>query len=184
MTAEYAQSVGVPYKITAAFVGVAPNEIELADYISGTQTKVAIMNSYRGFMEVLNVMVAIFALGAVALGVVVLYNLGVMSYVERYRELSTLKVVGFNDKRIGRILISQNIWLTALGVIIGLPLGAGTLQILIATLAGEYELKMRLGALTYCVSILLTFAVSLVVGLFVARKNKKINMVEALKGAD
>lgn len=184
MTADYAQSVGISYKITSAFVGVSPNEIELSDYISGTQTKEAIMNSYRGFMEVLNIMVVIFALGAVVLGVVVLYNLGVMSYVERYRELSTLKVVGFNDKRIGRILISQNIWLTALGIIIGLPLGAGTLQLLIATLAGEYELKMMLGAFTYCVSILLTFTVSLVVGLFVARKNKKINMVEALKGAD
>ena len=70
------------------------------------------------------------------------------------------------------------------GIIIGLPAGVGVLHLLLALLASEYELKMILGALTYCVSILLTFGVSLVVGLLVARKNKKINMVEALKGVE
>ena len=58
------------------------------------------------------------------------------------------------------------------------------LNLLIATLAGEYELQATLGVLTYSVSILLTFGVSLIVGVFVARKNKKIDMVEALKGAE
>lgn len=48
----------------------------------------------------------------------------------------------------------------------------------------QYELKMIIGALTYCVSLLLTFGVSLIVGLLVSRKNKKINMVEALKCAE
>ena len=51
-------------------------------------------------------------------------------------------------------------------------------------LAGEYEMKLMLGPLTYSVSVLLTFRVSLLVGLMVARKNKKIDMVEALKGTE
>ena len=41
-----------------------------------------------------------------------------------------------------------------------------------------------LGALTYCVSILVTFGMSLLVGGLIAIKNRKINMVEALKGAE
>lgn len=92
--------------------------------------------------------------------------------------------MGFKNKHIGRILISQNIWLTVTGIIVGLPAGVGVLQLLLTMLANEYELKMALGALTYCVSIFLTFGVSLIVGLLVAGKNKKINMVEALKGAE
>ena len=135
-------------------------------------------------MEVMNTMVLMFVLAAVVLGVVVLYNLGIMSYTERSRELATLKVVGFKNKHIGRILIGQNIWLTIAGIIIGLPAGVGVLYLLITLLASEYELKLAIGALTYCVSILLTFGVSMLVSLFVARKNKKINMVEALKGAE
>ena len=84
-----------------------------------------------------------------------LYNLGIMSYVERSRELATLKVLGFRNKNIGKLLISQNIWLTVIGVIIGLPAGVGVLEWLLAALAGEYELKLMLGPMTYCVSVLL-----------------------------
>lgn len=58
------------------------------------------------------------------------------------------------------------------------------MQLLITMLASEYELKLTLGALTYLVSILLTFGVSLIVGVLIAKKNQKINMVEALKGVE
>ncbi len=152
--------------------------------MSGTQSKSAIMDSYEDFIEILNIMVWLFILAAVILGIVVLYNLGVMSYIERYNELATLKVIGFKDKHIGNILIGQNIWLTLLGIFIGLPAGVGILHLIITLLASEYELKLTLGALTYCVSILLTFGVSTIVSFFVAHKNKKINMVEALKCAE
>lgn len=184
MTCEYADSVGLPYHYSSVFTDVAQSDIVLSSMISGTQTKSAIMESYDSFMELMNTMVAILVIAAVVLGIVVLYNLGVMSYVERYRELATLKVVGFKDKRIGRILISQNVWLTIVGVLLGLPAGVGVLYGLLISLGSEYELKMVIGVITYLVSILVTFGVSLVVGLFVAKKNKKIDMVEALKGAE
>ena len=48
-------------------------------------------------------------------------------------------------------------------------------------LASEYEMKLTLGPATYLVSIVLTFGVSLAVGLMVARKNRNIDMVAALK---
>ena len=132
----------------------------------------------------MDTMVLILVLAAVILGIVVLYNLGVMSYVERYREFATLKVLGFRDKSIGKLLVSQNLWLTLIGVIMGMPAGVGVLQWLLSALASEYELKLMLGPLTYTVSVLLTFGTSLAVGLAVARKNRKIDMVEALKNAE
>ena len=45
-------------------------------------------------------------------------------------------------------------------------------------------MKLVLGWMTYVVSIALTFGVSLLVGFMIAGKNKKIDMVEALKGAE
>lgn len=184
MTDVYAQKAGIPYQITSVYTDKEQAEISDASFISGKQSKAAIMESYDSFMEIMDIMVAVFVVGAVVLGTVVLYNLGVMSYVERSRELATLKVVGFRDRHIGRILISQNIWLTVIGVLVGLPGGVAVLQLLVTSLVSEYELKLTLGVLTYSVSILLTFGVSLVVGLFVAKKNKQIDMVEALKGAE
>ena len=122
--------------------------------------------------------------GAILLGAVVLYNFGIMSYTERYREMATLKVVGFKDKKIGRLLIDQNMWLSPTGVVIGIPLGILTLDYLLKTLAGEYEMSLTVSAVAYIISVMLTFGMSLPVSLLVARKNKKIDMVEALKGAE
>ena len=51
-------------------------------------------------------------------------------------------------------------------------------------LSFQYELKVSVGLLTYAVSILLTFGTSLAVGWMVTGKNRKIDMVEALKGAE
>lgn len=184
MTDAYADRMGVEYHIGSVYTDEASENIENSAVISGKQDKEMIMDTYDTFMEIMNFMVLIFVLAAIVLGTVVLYNLGVMSYVERHRELATLKVLGFRDKHIGRLLISQNIWLTVIGVLIGLPAGVGVLYVLVTSLVSEYELSLTLGALTYSVSILLTFGVSLVVGWMVAGKNKKINMVEALKGAE
>lgn len=110
-----------------------------------------------------------------------LYDLGAMSYVERRRELATLKVLGFRDNVLGRLLTEQNLFLTLLGVLIGLPCGACVLQILITALCSEYELSLTVSALTCAASLLLCLGVSLAVSLAVARKNKRLNMTEALK---
>ena len=184
MTDTYADSLGIDYHIGAIYTDVPSEDIANDPLISGKQDKDTIMATYDTFMEIMNFMVLIFVAAAIILGTVVLYNLGVMSYVERHRELATLKVLGFRDKHIGKLLISQNVWLTVIGVLIGLPAGVGVLYVLITSLVSEYELSLTLGVLTYSVSILLTFGVSLVVGWMVARKNKKIDMVEALKGAE
>lgn len=148
------------------------------------KSKQSILDSFDKFMELMNAMIFLLAVAAVVQGLVVLYNLGVMSYTERYREMATLKVVGFRDRLIGRILIGQNLWLTVLGVLIGLPAGVGVLKYLLTALASEYEMKLTLGPLTYGISIVLTFGVSLLVGWMIARKTRSIDMVEALKGVD
>jgi ABC-type antimicrobial peptide transport system permease subunit len=45
----------------------------------------------------------------------------------------------------------------------------------------EYEMSVYAGPLTYLSSTLITFITSMLVGILVIRKNKKISMVEALK---
>lgn len=184
MTDALADELGIDYSISSIYTDKKTGEIKSNDLISGKQDKAQLMETFNSFVQIMDSMVVILVVAAVILGIVVLYNLGIMSYVERSRELATLKVLGFKNRTIGKLLISQNIWLTVIGVIIGLPAGVGVLQWLLAALAGEYEMKLMLGVLTYGVSILLTFGVSLLVGLMVARKNKKIDMVEALKGAE
>ncbi|MBR2764424.1 MAG: FtsX-like permease family protein [Blautia sp.] len=175
----YADSIGLDYKINTIFTN--ETDIPSDEHILNVQTRKAIMDSFDSFLELMVVMIVLLVLAAVILSLVVLYNLGIMSYTERYREMATLKVVGFKDSRIARLLITQNLWLTVLGILLGLPAGYATLRYLLDALASEYEMKLVIGPVTYLVSILLTFGVSFVVGLMVARKNRHIDMVAALK---
>lgn len=183
MSDVYAEKIGYEYRITSVYTDAPINDVAASPVVSSKQAKDTVMATYETFMRLMNLMVAILIIAAIVLGIVVLYNLGVMSYLERKRELSTLKVLGFRDKSIGKLLISQNIWLTLSGAIIGLPGGVATLKILIVALCGEYELSLFVSAFSYIASVLITFAVSLAVGVIVARKNKRIDMVEALKFA-
>ena len=187
ITNAYAEACGVTgYKTDSLYTSAVKNVL-LDDELTKNfeiQDKQSIVESFETFTSLLNLSVTVLIAAAIVLGVVVLYNLGVMSYTERYREMATLKVVGFKDKKIAGLLIGQNMWVTVIGVILGLPLAAGTLGYLVKELASEYEMRVVMGRKTFVISTLLTFCVSLVVSLFVAKKNKKIDMVEALKGAE
>ena len=179
MTADYADRAGISYTIGTVFTD--REDVPSGRHVLNVQSKKSIMDSFDTFMELMDKMVWLLVIAAVVLGIVVLYNLGIMSYTERYREMATLKVVGFKDSRIGRLLIGQNMWLTVIGILIGIPAGVGVLQYLLTALASEYELKLMLGPATWLISVLLTFGVSLAVGLMISRKNRKIDMVAALK---
>ena len=181
---KYAEKIGLDIKADSIYTSTEKADIKAESAIKSVQSKQMIIDSFDTFNEIMNMMVAVLIVAATVLGIVVLYNLGVMSYTERYREMATLKVVGFRNRKIGKLLISQNMWVTVIGVIVGIPAGIGTLSFLVTQLASEYEMRISVSVLSIAVSAVLTFAVSMLVSLMVARKNKKIDMVEALKGAE
>lgn len=184
VTASYADTLKIPYTFSSLYTAVEKQDIAADDAIKSIQSKQMIMDSFDVFTEIMNLMISLMVIVAMILGIVVLYNLGVMSYTERYREMATLKVLGFRDKKIGALLIDQNLWVTLLGILIGIPAGRAALQYLLKKLAGEYEMNMAIYPASYLISIVLTFGVSLLVSIMVSRKNKKIDMVEALKGTE
>lgn len=184
ISTDYAKTLDIPFKTDSVYTDTKKADIKSEECISAVQSKQAIIDSFDTFMDIMYMMIAILIIAAAVLGIVVLYNLGIMSYTERYREMATLKVVGFRDKKIGKLLIGQNMWVTLVGAILGIPLGIALLDYLLVTMASEYELKLAIGPLTYITGLVLTFGVSLSVSRAVARKNRKIDMVEALKGAE
>ena len=95
-------------------------------------------------------------------------------------QIGTLKALGFRDRQIIRHYAG---YAATVGVI-GLAGGVAALDYLLQSMAGESEMHLATGPVTYCVSFLLTCGVSVLVSLLVARKNRKINMVEALKGTE
>ncbi len=129
-------------------------------------------------------MVSILIFFAVLLAIVVLYNLGILSFTEIEREIATLKVLGFKTGDLRKLLLTQNILFTAIGFILGIPLGF-YLMTLMMDAAGEslyYIPSLTLGNII--LSGVITFAVSIVVNLLFSSKIKNLNMVEALKDVE
>lgn len=135
-------------------------------------------------LDIMGMIIDILVLAAVLLGVIVLYNLGVLSYVEKTRQIATLKVLGFSTGRIRRILHQQSVWITSAGILVGLPAGYVLLRILCDSLSDSEDLYPLITMPSYCVTILGTFAVSFLVNFMLSGKVKTIDMVDALKGVE
>lgn len=177
-----ADDLGINYKIKVIYTD--STNIASSEFISATQTKNKVFDSVENMMQVLDEMIILIVIAAIIISIVVLYNLGIMSFIERKREFSTLKVVGFKNKIIGKISIAQNTWLTIISIIISIPISYFTLSLIIGMVGKEYEMRTVAGPITYICSIVITFAVSMLVSLLVIRKNKTISMVEALKESE
>ena len=119
---------------------------------------------------------------AVILGVVIIYNLGVLSFTEKTYQFATLKVLGFRTKQIRGIFIKQSIWITFVSAIIGAPLGYYMTRFIYwMALAENYDMPVSIYSLSYIFGIAGTLLVSITVNYFLSKKVKTINMVESLK---
>ncbi|MGY3779451.1 ABC transporter permease [Isobaculum melis] len=122
---------------------------------------------------------------AVILSVVVLYNLGVLNFTERYREYATLKVLGFRKKEIRGIILRDQ-WLAfLLGGALSLVLIKPVLTLfgtIIST--DESEIFTAISLERIFISFSLILICSLLVGVYINRKVQKIEMTEALKNVD
>ena len=104
--------------------------------------------------------------------------------MEKIREIATLKVLGFPTTRIRWILQQQNLVITGVGVILGMPLGVQLLGIIVDEEDPKYDFFLQTTIYPYIYAFILTFVLSVVINAILSSKVKAINMVEALKGVD
>ncbi len=122
---------------------------------------------------------------AILLAVVVLFNITYMNYKERYRQIATLKVVGFNNVDIAKSLVYETMILVLVGAVIGLLLGF-PLEILILFINRNaiVEFLYTCTWLTYLISALITLGAALVINILLALRIKGVPMVESLKSIE
>ncbi len=133
-------------------------------------------------LESLNYIVLIVLVCAGALAFIVLYNLTNITITERIREIATLKVLGFYAKESDSYVFRENLILTGISTICGIPMGIALLRYVMAQIKiSALYFGCRLAPLSYLWAILLTFVFALAVDFALTFKMKRINMAEALK---
>ena len=141
----------------------------------------SLTDSWDDMMESSMTIIYLLAAFASLLSVIVLYNLGLLSFTEIKREFATLKVLGFKSSQLRKLLLTQNLWFTTIGFVIGVPLGREVLQYLWGTMGDSFYLKATISIKTLIITFIITYVVSILVNLMFSGKIKKLNMVESLK---
>ena len=80
---------------------------------------------------------------ALALAFVICYNMGLMNFTERTREYATLKVLGYHQREIRRLILSENVILTALGILLGIRPGIGLTALILRVCESETQRYQR-----------------------------------------
>lgn len=161
-----------------------PKSLVDEDEISSIMNIEEMKASFAETMEMMYSMVYVMVVAAALLGFIVLYNLGVLSFVEKTREVATLKVLGFKSGKIRNILQKQNIWLTVVGIVGGIYAGIAILTVICSTVSESLDMFPIVNLPTYIYTIVGTFMVSITVNFMFSGKVKTIDMVDALKGVE
>lgn len=133
----------------------------------------------------LNYVVLVMIVSAGALAFVVLYNLTSVNISERFREIATIKVLGFYDREVSAYIYRENIILTIIGTLLGLIMGIYLHKFIMITVEMENIMfGLSLSKLSYIYAIGLTFIFSVLVNISMHYRLKEIKMVESLKSVD
>lgn len=136
-------------------------------------------------MSSLNYIVALVIVCAAFLAFIVLYNLTNINITERIREIATIKVLGFYKRETASYVFRENIVLTAIGGMVGLPLGKALHSFVMSQVNVDLiSFDVHITLISYLLSIIFTFFFAFCVNLFMTGKLEKINMAESLKSVD
>lgn len=155
------------------------------DNVASVSVNQDIMDRISSMMESLNLIVVVVIVCAAGLAFIVLYNLTNINITERIREIATIKVLGFYKKETAHYVFRENLVLTFMGAIVGLPLG----KWLHFFVMNQINLDMiafdiHILPISYIYSVALTFVFAMLINLFMGGKLEKISMTESLKSVD
>jgi putative ABC transport system permease protein len=173
LVGDYADSTDPTYKVDGlSYLLEADTTEDWTRQIDDIMSGVHIMtNAVKGF--------------AIVLAIIVLYNLALLNFRERTRDIATLKVLGFTKNEIASSLLWETMSLTLLGVILGMLLGYPfLLAVLKLNTVQLVQYQYHIYALTYVISFILTFIVAFAVNAILSYGTGKVKMVESLKSVE
>ena len=183
MTRKYFESLGFTYRADVLYTDDDLSNTKTIDGVDTIQSIANLKQGMESMIETVQMMIVLLIVVSAILGFVIIYNLGILSFTEKQYQFATLKVLGFKDKQIKNIFVKQNLWLTVVGIVFGLPLGFLMLDYIFKSALGDnYDFNAYISLISYLYATLGSLVVSVVVNKVLSRKVKSIDMVSSLKG--
>lgn len=155
------------------------------DYVRMVDTSGEWIRRVEDIVSSISTMTMAIKVFALLLAVVVIYNLGLLNFRERTREIATLKVLGFHTLEISAGLLIETLSMTLLGIVGGLAVGFPFMKVvLMINQIDVIHYIYRIYPLTYLFSALFSFGVALFINLGLTRRIKNVHAVESLKSVE
>ena len=120
-----------------------------------------------------------------ALAFIVVYDLTDISIIERFREIATVKVLGFYPRETAAYVFRENVILAVLGTLLGLPMGKLLHAFVIRNVKIDMiYFRLRILPVSYVCAVAITFLFVAIVDGFMYLRLERIHMAEALKSAE
>ena len=120
-----------------------------------------------------------------ALAFIVLYNLANININERIREIATIKVLGFNARETSAYVFRENLALTLMGMVVGIPLGIALHSYVMSQIRIDMiSFRTQIYGVSYLLAVALTVAFALAVDGLMRFRLDGINMAESLKSVE
>jgi len=158
-------------------------ELKRTPAVAGVMLKNVLLKSFEDTIaRSLGVFNTVLVLFACIIAFAVVYNAARIALSERARELSSLRVLGFTQAEVMRMLLGEQALLTLLAIPLGLAIG----YMVSAWIVGHYQwelfrLPFAVTSATCAFAVLVILAASLGSGLVVGRRLARLDLVAVLK---
>jgi putative ABC transport system permease protein len=153
--------------------------------VRSVQSKSDSLDALMENMAAMTSSIGVMILLAAVLSIAVVYNTATINIFERQRELATLKVLGFKENEIKKLIFNENYIITVFGLIVGLPFGSWLGIYMMATFTTDfYSFPFMTKPWTYVISAALTIVFTMAANMILMKKIKSINIAEVLKSRE
>lgn len=136
-------------------------------------------------LSCLNYIIWLIVLFSGALAFIVIFNLTNINLAERSREIATVEVLGFYPEETESYVLRENLVLSVIAGLIGLPLGTLFHRIVMNRIDIEsMSFDVRITAVSYVLALICTVLFAVIINLFMRRQIGKIQMTESLKAVE
>jgi len=150
--------------------------------INTIQSQNDMRSAFEEFTGLINVSMGFMVIFSGLLGFIIMYSMTLMSINERTLEFSSLRVMGFSKKEIFNMLIRENMIMSYIGIILGIPLGLWLVNYMAKSYTTDvYSMNEPVSAQSVVIAIILTIVFLILAQFMTYAKIHKLDFMQALK---
>ena len=175
-------------KLDELGLNFTPTSIITSEHVDGPYDGIKAVNSLEDMKDNWNelyqsvlVLISILMFFAIVLAIVVTYNLLALSFLEMEYDITILKILGFKNWALTKLLAIQSLFFISLGILFGIPVGYYIQTVMWSSSSKRFYQVATLSPSNLISTCIIIFAVSIIVIIIFFYKIKKLDMVEESK---